>query len=102
MLVLKPFDGQFEQKGIDPFFESDSDDEDESATVPVGPQDDEVRTFSCVCERMTQTYLMRRVIQSWSTKTNLVEHVQDDAPKFLDIYYHKRIRRRKRNSSAYS
>lgn len=34
---------QFEQKGIDPYFESDSDDEDESATVPVGPQDDEVR-----------------------------------------------------------
>ncbi|OJT15212.1 Coiled-coil domain-containing protein 174 [Trametes pubescens] len=31
----------FEQKGIDPYFESDSDDEDESATVPVGPQDDE-------------------------------------------------------------
>lgn len=46
-----PFDGQFEQKGIDPYFESDSDDEDESATVPVGPQDDEVRTFTCVCSK---------------------------------------------------
>lgn len=33
---------------------------------------------------------------------SLVEHAQDDAPKFLGIYYRKRIRRRKRNSSAYS